>query len=464
MSGLRKRISLVYLVTTALLLGLIYMAIYFSAAEVLYSHYDSDLLAEFKEVGSSMSIQEGTVYVLAQPEWDEKEHGQATVSPVFLQAVGIDGAILRTSPNLRDSRLRFYPDRKDTFDVSFQFGDTWLRQVQGPIYSPAGVLEGYLIVGMGVAEAKLLLSSLRWIMLLSFPFIVIVILVISRAFGGSIVRPVATLMSTADRITRENLEERVPLPDRIDELHHLSATVNNLLDRLQEVILREQTFAADAAHELRTPLAVLKGTLEVLIRQPRQPEIYESKLRLCIMEIDRIDSLVDQLLLMARYESGSENLRMVDVDVAQSIAQALERLSFLAREKRISFKLSFSDETTACSDPALLNVVLENLLSNAVKYSSEGSPVEIVMGASNGSLDLSVTDHGPGMSPEQVEKIFNRFYRAENKAGDSTRGYGLGLALVRRLSRLLGIRVALESDTGSGTKFMLEIPRHSPEP
>ncbi len=279
MPSLKNRIALVYLATTGILVGLVYVIIYVSASKILYSHYDEDLKAEFGEVGGSMSIQDGRVFVLAEPDWTEREHGEATVAPVLLQANDAHGAVLRTSPNLRDTRLQFHAGRADTFVVSQNLGNTWIRQIQGPLVNRDGVLEGYLLVGMGIAEAKHLLDDLMWIMLLSFPVMVGVILVISRAFGASIVRPIVSLMSTADRISRENLEERVPLPNDHGELRQLSSTVNNLLDRLQELIVREQTFAADAAHELRTPLAVIKGTLEVLIRQPREPKHYEEKLR-----------------------------------------------------------------------------------------------------------------------------------------------------------------------------------------
>ncbi len=459
MPSLKNRIALVYLVTTSILLSLVYVSIYFSATKILYSHYDDDLRAEFDEVSSSMSIQEGTVYVLAQPEWTEREHGEVTVSPVFLQATDSNGKTLRNSPNLRDSRLTFLSGRNDTLVVTAELGSTWIRQIQGPLYSREGILEGYLLIGMGIAETELLLSYLKWIMLVSFPLMVGVIVFISRVFGGSIVRPVTALMLTADRISRENLQERVPLPKRADELQRLSATVNDLLDRLQEVILREQSFAADAAHELRTPLAVLKGTIEVLIRQPREPKQYEKKLRYCIVEIDRMSGLVDQLLLVARYESRKSDLKPITIDVAEIVAGVLERLEPITRTKRMSFRLSFCDRSTVVSSPLLLNTVLENVLSNAIKYSPEGSQVAVEVADSDRTINFSVTDKGSGLTPEQIDKIFDRFYRAESATNQHSGGFGLGLALVRRLCVLLGIKISIVSNPGRGTTFLLEIPK-----
>lgn len=459
MPSLKNRIALVYLVTTGILVGLVYIVIYISTREILYNHYDQSLREEFQEVGSSMSIQDGTVYVLAQPEWTEQEHGELTASPVFLQAMDPGGGVIRTSPNLRDSRLTFRPNQNDTLVTTVDLGNAEIRQIQGPIYNRAGTCEGYLLVGMGIAEGALLLTYLKWIMLLSFPLLIAVIVGISRVFGQSIVRPIASLMATADHISKENLDERVPLPKRHDELDRLSRTVNSLLDRLQEVILREQTFAADAAHELRTPLAVLKGTLEVLVRQPREPQQYEEKLRYCVAEIDRLSSLVDQLLLVAKYESRSAVLQPVEIDLAQRTAAALERLEPLARAKRISFQLSFSDTALIHTDPLLLDAVVGNVLSNALKYSPEASPVDVRVCESESAVELSVVDRGPGITPEQIDKVFNRFYRAETTAGDHTKGFGLGLALVKRLSDLLNIEISLQSNPGQGTTFRLRIPR-----
>jgi signal transduction histidine kinase len=437
-----------------------YLLIYLSTVKILYSHYDVDLLTEFGEVSTSMSIQDGRVYVLAQPEWTEREHGEATVSPIFLQATDTTGAVLRTSPNLRDTRLQFDAGRTDTFVVSRQLGTTWIRQVQGPIISRQGDLEGYLLIGMGIAEAKLLLDYLMWIMLLSFPVLVGVIIIISRWFGASIVRPISTLIATADHISRENLDERVRLPKNPDELRHLSITVNNLLDRLQELILREQTFAADAAHELRTPLAVVKGTLEVLIRQPREPKYYEERLKYCIAEIDRMSGLVDQLLLMAKYESGEEKLRFVEIDVAQCLAGVLERLDVYSRSKRIALQLAFAQGAVVNSDLILLTTVLDNVISNAIKYSPESAVIAIGVIENTDAITVTVKDQGPGMTQEQIAKVFDRFYRVESENGMQTKGFGLGLALVRRLAELLKIEVTVKSAVDEGTLFHLAIPKH----
>ncbi len=172
-----------------------------------------------------------------------------------------------------------------------------------------------------------------------------------------------------------------------------------------------------------------------------------------------MNGLVDQLLLVSKYESGGEPLQLANVDVAQSMAKTLERLDPFARSKRISFQLEFIDSATVSSDPTLLTAILENLISNAIKYSSEESVVAVAIKESGEGIDISITDHGSGMTPEQIDKVFNRFYRVETVGDKQAKGFGLGLALVRRLSNLLQIQVSLESVPGQGTTFMLRVPR-----
>ena len=319
------------------------------------------------------------------------------------------------------------------------------------------------MIAMGIDEVKLLLDYLKWIMLLSFPVLIGVIVIISRWFGKSIVRPISSLMATADLISHENLDERVPLPGKDDELRRMSVTVNSLLDRLQELIIREQTFAADAAHELRTPLAVIKGTLEVLIRQPREPQHYEMKLKYCIAEINRLSGLVDQLLLIAKYDNGGEKLRFVEIDVGQCMAGVGEAGGLFA-VKKIAFQLAFAQDAMVNSDLYLLSTVLENVVSNAIKYSPEGATISISVHNESEAITVSVQDQGPGMTREQIAKVFDRFYRAKTDNGAKTKGFGLGLALVRRLAELLKIKVGLKSAPGKGTIFSLSIPKQLSSP
>ena len=153
-------------------------------------------------------------------------------------------------------------------------------------------------------ESEIVLENLQKALLVSFPIILIILFFTTRYIAGKSIAPINNVITTANRITRENLRERISLPENKDEIHLLISTINELLNRLEDNLLREKQFTSDASHELRTPLSVIKGTLEVLIRKPREIHQYEEKINYCIRETDRITKLIDQLLFLARYDSG----------------------------------------------------------------------------------------------------------------------------------------------------------------
>jgi two-component system heavy metal sensor histidine kinase CusS len=458
---LRNRIALIYLVSTGLLVGAVFLIIYWIAAETMERHFNDELMTEFAEVGASMSIQDERVYVIGPHEWTEQEHGSLEMSPVFLQATDTLGAVLRKSDNLKNLVLVTAPVRRDTFFTNTALAGGSIRQVQGPLCDYSGRLEGLLLVAVDRSEADMLLRYLRVVMILSLPVIVGIIFLISRLFGSQIVAPIRTVISTAERITEENLQERIPLPERRDELYRLAATINQLLDRLQEAVIREQQFTADAAHELRTPLAALKGTMDVLTRHTREPLQYVEKLKYLISEVNRMTLLVDQLLTLSRYESGAVKPRPELVELPQAVQSVIDRLEPLLVERKMTSRIDSADKAIVTSDALMLNTILENIISNAIKYSPEGRSIEIKISRVVEGVECLVIDHGVGMTDEQLQRVFQRFYRADESRASSVAGSGLGLSVVRRMADLLSLKLDVTSKKDKGTTFTILFPGDS---
>ena len=172
-----------------------------------------------------------------------------------------------------------------------------------------------LLVAVPLEESELVLENLQKALLISYPIILIILFLTTRYIAGKSIAPINNVITTANKITRENLRERILLPENKDEIHLLISTINELLNRLEDNLLREKQFTSDASHELRTPLSVIKGTLEVLIRKPRDVQQYEEKINYCIRETDRMTKLIDQLLLLARYDSGKVLPNKIQVDL-----------------------------------------------------------------------------------------------------------------------------------------------------
>jgi len=252
------------------------------------------------------------------------------------------------------------------------------------------------------------------------------------------------------------LDERIELPPHKDEILTLTLTINNLLDRLEDLVLREKQFTADASHELRTPLSVIKGTLEVLTRKPRDTQQYVEKINYVIGEVDRMSALIDQLLELARFESGKVTPNFVQFDLSNILQNISLRLEASLKEKNITIDILPNGSTLVKADPSMTEIMLENIISNSVKYSRLDSNIKIATAIETSTVICSITDNGSGIPEEQISKIFDRFYRIDESRNSQIAGKGLGLAIVKRLADLQQITITVQSQTSLGTTFTLK--------
>lgn len=215
------------------------------------------------------------------------------------------------------------PPKKIMCLFNGELAEKRIRQVEVPILDENGKRIGHLLVAVAREGSEVVLETLRHIMLITFPVILIILFFVARFIAGRSIKPINEIINTSNKITGDNLTERIPLPHNKDELYILSNTINNLLDRIEKAIEGEKSFTSHASHEFRTPLAILKETLEVLIRKPCQQEEYEEKVRYCVKEIDRLNHLVDELLILTRYENQKQTLKPEDIKIKQVIDETL---------------------------------------------------------------------------------------------------------------------------------------------
>ena len=333
-----------------------------------------------------------------------------------------------------------------------------IRQVQSPLLNPEGKSIGYLIIAIPLDETSLVLKNLRIVLISGFPIVLIFLFLITRWIAGKSTVPIKRVISTAAHITKENLTERIELPLHKDEIYTLTSTINGLLERLQDAVLREKQFTADASHELRTPLSILKGTLEVLVRKPRDIKQYESKISYCINEVDRMSKIIDQLLILARYESGKIQPQSREIELNESIQYVLLRMQEIINRNCIRINFKADKKYLVKADPSMLDVILENLISNAIKYSNGSKDIEIDIESLTGSIICKIKDYGVGISEDQLTKIFDRFYRVDRSRTSQIEGHGLGLAIVKRLADLQKINILFKSEISKGTTAIISFP------
>lgn len=456
--NLKNRIALNYILATSVSITLLFTLIYFVVFRTVYSHLDSDLDAEINEVYSGLVVLNDTLIFANPYEWDEKEHGQIEVNPTFVQVINAEGNPLKRTPNMRGSNLFFNKSLGEKKYFNTSFSGSPVRQLQISIQNPTGNVLGYLLVAVPLKESEIVLENLSYTLLVCYPLVLIILFFMSRFIAGKVVAPINKVIDTATRITKENLYERIDMPKHHDEIYTLTLTINNLLSRLEDVIIREKQFTADASHELRTPLSIIKGNLEVLIRKPRDTQQYLEKINYVINEIDRMSHLVDQLLDLARIESSHVKPNITQFDLKILVADLRLRLSNLLQEKNLVIELQGVEEFLVRADFSMVEVMIANIISNAIKYSQLNGRIEISFRSTVNGIECSIRDYGSGIPKNQLNKVFDRFYRVDESRNSQTTGKGLGLAIVKRLAELQNIRIQIDSDVNIGTTVSLFFP------
>jgi len=453
-TSFKNKIAFNFTLSTALLVAVIFFVIYHIVSLTVFNGLEKDITFQAEKHFYEVGVKNGLPYIADKEEWFEKEHRELEVNPVFVQITDKNGAVIEKSPNLKLDFLTADLSQKNKVFFQTKLKGLTIAQIQVALKERDN-LAGYLIVAIPITGSERVLENLKSVLLIAFPLVLLVLFFVTRFIAGKSIQPVLSVIDTASKITNENLTARIPMPEGKDELAKLVVTINELMDRIENAVEREKQFTSDASHELRTPLAVIKGTLEVLIRKPRAAQEYVEKVTYSIREIDRISYLVDQLLLLARFESQKKALDHQRVDLAELTTSILQRQQLPIMEKSLSVNLEAGDHRYVYIDPYMIDIVVENLISNAVKYSVPGESIKIAIGKHGDKVSYVIIDHGIGIAAEDIDKIKEPFYRSNPLQHPDIKGNGLGLSIVKRMCQVLDIRFDIKSQPGEGTTASL---------
>jgi signal transduction histidine kinase len=245
------------------------------------------------------------------------------------------------------------------------------------------------------------------------------------------------------------------------ELEPLIGAITTVLTGLESAFTRQREFLGDAAHELKTSLAILKSTLQTLMNKPRQFAEYDNGLMAMSRDCERLERLLNRMLQTARAEqriAGGHERRPDPVDLVSSLESVIAQLAQCAADKQIRIDFSATGEVMIRAEIADLELIWQNLLENAIQYSPHGSVVEVTCRADSGLITVAVADHGCGIEPAHLTRIFERFYRADSSRARATGGFGLGLAIAKSLVTFYGGQIRAESSPGKGTRISVSLP------
>jgi signal transduction histidine kinase len=274
--------------------------------------------------------------------------------------------------------------------------------------------------------------------------------------------PLQILARQASLVSTQSWKLQPPKEaEDIEELRPLTESMIQMLARLEYSFKQQREFVANAAHELKTPVAVLKSTLQSLLQRPRSSEEYRAGLQTSLQDLERLEQLLHWMLRLARAEQWAQNgqgRELEFIDINSTCEEAVERIRSLAQSRKTTIHLATNGPALFLADPEDLQLVWTNLLENAVRYSPEGSSVEVAVARVGEKAQITFQDHGAGISPSDLPRIFDRFYRGDRSRTRATGGFGLGLAIVKALVEAYGGSIAAESAPGKGTRMTVELP------
>lgn len=315
----------------------------------------------------------------------------------------------------------------------------------------------HVLVGRNVATERASLKRHGWELAFATTALWSLVMVMGWWFVGRALRPVMAISDTAERIAHGDLSQRINIGDTETELGRLAVVLNSTFARLEASFAEQARFTGDAAHELRTPVTVLLTHLQNVLSDDNLVEENREALEACQRSAQRMRNLIESLLRLARLDDGQNPPKYLPCDLTRIARETVDHLTPLAEERGITIHSRLAP-AHALGDPGGISQVLSNLLTNAVHYNREGGEVTVTTRQRDGHAICIIADNGPGIAPEHLPKIFDRFYRADRARTGAAGKSGLGLAISRAIVLAHGGEITVENLPGSGASFTVRLP------
>jgi heavy metal sensor kinase len=317
-------------------------------------------------------------------------------------------------------------------------------------------------VAAPIGEILESLERFRWTLVVLIPIVLLASSAGGYAVSRRALKPVDEISATARSISIHNLSERLSVPQTGDELQRLSETLNGMLARLNDSVRRMTQFTADASHELRAPVALIRTTAELTLGRRRDPEEYEAAMKDVLVEAERTSHLLDSLLTLARGDSGVDTLDLLPIDLGEAAREAVEESRKFAAEKNISIDCRTPAEGPEIDgDSHAMRRLFVILIDNAVKYTNPGGNIRVTVRTNGNSAEAAVADTGIGIAKQDQAHIFDRFWRADKVRLRASGGAGLGLSIARWIVDQHHGSIDVESEPGRGSSFRMTFLRAS---
>lgn len=464
----KTRLAVWHAVVTGIVLVIASLGSHALLSEAISRELDAHLLAMAEtEAGIIAANPEQTVQV-----YEPHNSGVATPSSIkrldqLVQIVDHEGLVLARSTNLGSARLPTsagLPARVALGEPVFEtlkfehFGGEPVRIVSVPVRIAGGAR--YVVqVGESLDDIVIAARAARWLFLVMSLGILSATTIVGLVLTRKAFAPIDEIVRRTRQIGVWSLSERLPMPANDDEIARLTQTLNGMLDRIEQAVEMQKRFTADASHELRSPLSRLRAELEVALRRPREQTEYEDTLRSCLQEVERLSSLTEELLILARLDAArGQKPEKGAATLVTIVEEAMRRIETDASRRGVTVALGPSAEVAVKMTPSAARLLVSNLLDNAVKFSPPGGQVTVSISAAKSEAVLSVSDTGPGIPSDDIPFLFERFHRGSTSRASNTPGVGLGLAISRAVVEAHGGQISVQTSASDGTRFSVKLP------
>jgi heavy metal sensor kinase len=314
-----------------------------------------------------------------------------------------------------------------------------------------------LQVGLAMESYSGFLDDFQRIFVITMTFLIVLAAGVGWFMARRAVSGVAAITRTAQTISGGSLEERVPVKGSGDEIDQLALTFNQMLDRIQALLIEIKEMSDNMAHDLRSPITRIRGVAEVTLTSGKALSEYEGMAASTIEECDRLLDMINTMLMISKTESGVGKLSIDDVDIVGIIRQACELFEPTAEDKKVNLSCEVPDRVHLIGDTPMIQRMLSNLLDNAIKYTPSGGMVSMAASENESQVVVVVKDTGIGISHADLPRIFERFYRCDQSRSQA--GIGLGLSLARAIARAHGGDITVISAPNQGSTFTVTLPK-----
>jgi len=406
------------------------------------------------------------------------EHILLNTKNYYIQIADTNLQVVWKTKNLKSNTLPFLPKSEIQLEESKEIPDSVIQYVKtvfqehlegsfDNIYIDnqkvrlfvKNTNQAVISVGYSIEDIENTLNGLFSILIYAFPIILIISTIGGLILSKLSLRAIDEIAVNAEEITASNLSRRLPEPLTNDEVGHLTNTLNKMIERLEGSFNQIRQFTSDASHELKTPLTILRGEIEIALQSQKKPEQYQIILASALEEAERLSNVVETLLELSRADAGQVKMAFQEQNISKLIADISEDAEILAEQKSIWVEKKIPATVIANFDSARMHQAILNIVDNAIKYTNEHGKISIELTEDEKYAILKVSDTGIGIPKNQLPYIFDRFYRVDKARSHETRGAGLGLSIVKWIIDVHKGKIDVKSQLLYGTSFTIKIPK-----